>query len=102
MFRLFEDNRIKYSPATLALRRLSGSDNGWHLAHNADANGNPKVFNLNHNEDDLWLNTNNAHPDNHWNGNNRFVFRRRNSLRFSLDFLVGRVFVCSFLSRFHN
>jgi len=72
------------------------------ISHNTDSDGNPNVFNVEHDDNDRWLNTNWDNPDNHWNGNNRFVFRRRNSLRFSLDFLVGRVFVCSFLSRFHN
>jgi hypothetical protein len=45
----------------------------------ADRNGNPNVFNLEHNDDGLWLNNNWANPDNEWNPNNKFVFRLRNS-----------------------
>ena len=41
----------------------------------ADRNGNPHVFNLNSNDDGLWLNDNWTNPDNEWNSDNQFVFR---------------------------
>jgi len=47
-----------------------------------DSDGNLNVFNVEHDDDGLWLNANYANPDNHWNGDNRWVFRRRNSLHF--------------------
>jgi hypothetical protein len=34
------------------------------------------VFNVEHDDNGLWLNSNNGHPDNFWNGNNRWVFVR--------------------------
>jgi hypothetical protein len=43
-----------------------------------DSDGNWNVFNVKRNDDgELWLNTNNGNPDNIWNADNRFVFRRR-------------------------
>jgi len=42
-----------------------------------DPDGNPNVFNLKRNEDGVWLNNNWAKPDNHWNPENKFVFRLR-------------------------
>lgn len=42
-----------------------------------DSNGNPNVFNLERNEDGLWLNNNWANPDNRWNSENEFVFGLR-------------------------
>jgi len=47
-----------------------------------DSNGNRKVFNLKRNDDGSWLNGNNGNPDNFYNGNVRWVFRR-NCLYFS-------------------
>ena len=42
------------------------------------------MFNVKRNDDgELWLNTNNGNPDNVWNADNRFVFRRRKSFYFS-------------------
>ena len=52
----------------------SGKDD---LARNTDRNGNPNVFNLNWNGEQLKLNGNNAKPAKQWNGNNKFVFRFR-------------------------
>lgn len=60
-----------------------------------DRDGNPNVFNLNHNGAKLELNANNAKPDNRWNADNKFVFLSRNFLCFSSDFYTGRVFVCA-------
>ena len=48
-----------------------------------DSNGNLNVFNVELNDNGLWLNGNNGNPDNFWNGNNRWVFARRKSLHFS-------------------
>ena len=42
-----------------------------------DRNGNPGVFNLERNEDGLWLNNNWAKPENRWNSDYKFVFRLR-------------------------
>jgi len=42
-----------------------------------DRNGNPNVFNLNHNDNGFWLNNNIAKPDNKWNPENEFLFRLR-------------------------
>ena len=51
--------------------------------HITDSDGNLNVFNVEHNHKGLWLNSNNGHPDNVWNADNRWVFVRRNSLYFS-------------------
>lgn len=42
-----------------------------------DSDGNPNVFNVERNEDGLWLNDNWAKPDNRWNPKNSFLFRLR-------------------------
>ena len=42
-----------------------------------DSDGNPNVFNLERNEDGLWLNNNWTNPDNRWNPDNEFFFRFR-------------------------
>lgn len=44
-----------------------------------DSDGNQNVFNVEHNDDGRWLNSNNGNPDNMWNPDNRWVFARRNS-----------------------
>jgi hypothetical protein len=46
-------------------------------SHNTDSDGDPNVFNVEHDDNDRWLNTNYDNPDNVWNGNNRWVFVRR-------------------------
>ena len=51
-----------------------------------DSDGDLNVFNVEHNDDGLWLNSNYGKPDNLWNPDNRFVFRARNSLHFSPRF----------------
>ena len=48
-----------------------------------DADGNPNLWNVNHDDDDRWLDNDNGRADNVWNPDNRFVFLRRNSLHFS-------------------
>ena len=69
------------------LRVFQKNFKGWwfgrHFIHFRDSNGYPNVFNVEHDDDDLWLNANYANPDNVWNGDNRFVFRSRKSLHFS-------------------
>jgi hypothetical protein len=42
--------------------------------YNTASDGNPNVFNVDHDEDDRWLNTNWSNPDDLWNPDNRFVF----------------------------
>ena len=56
----------------------------WHRWRTArtDSDGNPNVFNLERNEDGLWLNNNWAKPDNTWNPDNKFAFRLRNCFLF--------------------
>lgn len=51
-------------------------------AYIADRDGDPNVFNLNHDGAKLKLNANNAKPDNRWNADNHFVFRLRKSFLF--------------------
>jgi len=41
----------------------------------SDSDGDLKVFNIEHNDDGLWLNTNYDNPDNVWNASNHWVFR---------------------------
>jgi len=48
-----------------------------------DSDGDLNVFNVEHHNDGLWLNSNYDNPDNLWNPDNRFVFRACNSLYFS-------------------
>ena len=50
-----------------------------------DRNGNPNVFNLEHNDNGLWLNNNWAKPDNKWNLDNQFAFRLRQSFFSALN-----------------
>ena len=68
------------------LRVFQKNFKGWwfgrHFIHFRDSNGYPNVFNVEHDDDDLWLNAYYANPDNVWNGDNRFVFRSRKSLHF--------------------
>lgn len=68
---------------------------------NADSDGNPNVFNLERNDDGLWMNNNWAKPDNTWNPDNKFVFRLRNYFLFRdlmlhvavFLFRVGKIFL---------
>lgn len=52
------------------------------IAYITDRNGNPNVFNLNWNGEQLKLNANSAKSGKHWNDNNQFVFRFRKSFLF--------------------
>lgn len=58
-----------------------------------DSDGNPAIFNVNHNGDERWLDNDDGRPDDVWNGDNRFAFLLRNSLRFSPGFVPGE-FLC--------
>jgi hypothetical protein len=49
-----------------------------------DRNGYPNVFNVEHDKDGLWLNGNNANPENFYNAENVWVFGR-NFLHFSRE-----------------
>jgi len=52
--------------------------------YNADSDGDLKLFSVERNDSDLWLNSYYDNPGNIWNADNRFVFARpRNSLYFS-------------------
>jgi hypothetical protein len=53
--------------------------------HVTDSDGDLNLFNVEHNDNGLWLNTNYGDPDNFWNPDNRFVFVRRNSLCFPVE-----------------
>ena len=39
-----------------------------------DSDGNLKLFNVNHDDNGRWLNSNYGNPENVWNGDNQFVF----------------------------
>jgi len=53
----------------------------------SDSDGNLNVFNVEHDNDGRWLNSDNGNSDNFWSGGNRFVFARRNSLHFFSGFM---------------
>lgn len=48
---------------------------GWHFAQ-YDSDGNPNVFNVNRDDDELWLNGNDGRAGSEWDPDNRFVFFR--------------------------
>ena len=54
-----------------------------------DSDGDLNVFNVEHDNDECWLNGNNGHPDNFWNGGNRWLFLRSKSVYFSPNLLLG-------------
>ena len=41
-----------------------------------DSDGDPKLFNVERNDSELWLNSNWSNPDNFWNADNQWVFCR--------------------------
>ena len=56
------------------------------ILYTIDLDGNRKLFNVNRNDDGKqYLNGNNGNPDNVWDADARFVFRRRNSLSFFIS-----------------
>ena len=67
--------------------------------YKTDSNGNPNVFNVEHNSDDRWLNANNGNADNFWNPENRWVFARSKSFYFSPRFYRGEFCFCIFPSQ---
>ena len=68
-------SRIKYSSIFYVLYQVGSGMDG--TTYEADRNGNPNVFNVERNEDGLWLNNNWAKPTNDWNPSDEFVFRFR-------------------------
>ena len=58
------------------------------VSYETDSDGNLKVFNVEHDENGQWLNSNYANPENFYNGNKVWVFGR-NYLGFSR---LGREF----------
>lgn len=54
-----------------------------------DSVGDLNVFNVEHDDDERWLNGNNGNPDNVWFSDNRWVFLRSKSSYFSPDLLLG-------------
>ena len=56
------------------LREFKGWWCGWHFAYLSDSDDDLNVFNVEHDDDGLRLNTDNGHPDNRFNADNRVVF----------------------------
>lgn len=71
----------------------------WYRWHDAlpDSDGNPNVFNLEHDDDDLWLNSNWYNPTNEVDHDNLWFVRLRNFRYFSPDFISGE-FCCGLQS----
>lgn len=71
-------SQIKYSYTPLiyatSVEKLCRQWQRWRVTQ-TDADGNPNVFNLNHDDGSLWLNDNWTNPDNQLNSDNEFVFR---------------------------
>lgn len=65
-----------------------------------DRDGNPNVFELERNEDGLWLNHNWANPENRWNPKNEIVFRLRNCFFSAHIGLYVAVFLFQILKAF--
>ena len=59
-----------------------GGDTGG-PAHRTDSDGDLNVFNVDHDDNGRWLNSNYGKPDNVWNADNRWVFLRSNPFHFS-------------------
>lgn len=68
------------------LLRDSGTDGMMHVP---DSDGNPNVFNLEHDDDGMWLNSNWYNPDDGVDHDNLWFARLRNFRYFSLDFISG-------------
>ncbi|MFZ2832026.1 MAG: hypothetical protein WAZ40_02640 [Minisyncoccia bacterium] len=72
---------------TIQPREYSKGDGMEGILYIIDSDGNRKLFNVKRNDDGKrYLNGNNGNPDNVWNADARFVFRRRNSFHFSPAF----------------
>lgn len=50
------------------------------IQYGVDSDGNPNVFNVEHDDNERWLNTNWTNPTNQWNPENVWVFLRSNPL----------------------
>lgn len=73
-------------------RTTRGGDTDSTLYIATDSDGNPNAFNVERNDNGLWLYAHYVHPDNVWNPDNRWLFVSRNLLHFSPsrdDFLVA-------------
>ena len=65
-----------------------------------DRNGNPRIWNVNRNDDgDTWLNDNNGHDDNTWDPDNEFVFSNSfiisKNQHYDVGFLIA-LFTCPY------
>mgnify|MGYP001258047401 CR=1 FL=1 len=65
-------------PNTIQPGEYSKGSGAEGVSYNTDSDGDLKLFNVEHDDDGRWLNTNYDNPDNCWNADNRFVFLRRN------------------------
>lgn len=65
-----------------------------------DRNGNPNVFNVEHNDSGLWLDNNWAKPDNRWNADNKIVFSLRKYYLSRTSIKSVRFFLSGFLKLF--
>ena len=71
-------------PNKIQPREYSKGSGMGGMVYDTDSNGDLNVFDVEHDNDDRWLNTYNGHPDNLYNPDNRIVFViPRQSLRFS-------------------
>ena len=71
-------------PNSIQSREYSRDGGKEDILYIADSDDNLNVFNVEHDDDGLWLNTNWFNPQNVWNPDNQWVFvRSRNSFYFS-------------------
>ncbi len=76
----------------LEYSRGGGRDGALYIT---DSDGDLKVFNVEHNDNGQWLNSNNGNPANVWNPDNQWVFvLPRNLLHFS-PILLGEFCFCN-------
>lgn len=61
-------------PNTIQPQEYSRGGGMEGTSYRTDSDGNLNIFNVEHDDDDLWLNANYGNPDNFYNGNNRFLF----------------------------
>ena len=76
-------------PKTIQPREHSMGSGLDGAPYTTNSDGNLNVFAVNHDSDDLWLNTYWSNPRNSWNPDNSFVFVLGYSLYFSPNFLLG-------------
>lgn len=80
--------KIQLCFCAIRIQTSSGTDG---TAYRIDRDGNPNVFNLNADDEQLKLNGNIAKPGNRWNADIRFVFLSRKYILFRI--LYGAVFL---------